>query len=106
MLMDVDGVQPSVQRNVPHLVEMHAPMLVLYHGNDRCRYTPASSAEVFRSLASGVRRFDIKLLSGGTMARSGACKGLSAHGFHGLDQKVVDTIVSWLGSMAEEMPRP
>ena len=106
MLMDVDGVRPSVQRNVPHLDEMHAPMLVLYHKNDRCRYTPASSAEAFRSLASGVRRFDTKLLSGGTSASSGACKGLSAHGFRGLDRKVVDTIVTWLGSVAEEMPRP
>jgi dienelactone hydrolase len=106
MLIDVDGARPSVQRNVPHLDEMRAPMLVLYHKNDRCRYTPASSAEAFRSLASGVRRFDIKLLSGGTLATSGLCKGLSAHGFRGLDRKVVDTIISWLGSIAEEMPPP
>jgi dienelactone hydrolase len=106
MLIDVDGMRPSVQRNVPHLDEMRAPMLVLYHKHDLCRYTPASSAEAFRRLASGVSRFDIKLLSGGTLATSGLCKGLSAHGFRGLDRQVVDTIVSWLGNVAEEMPRP
>lgn len=101
MLMDTGGAQPSVQRNVANLERMRGPMLLVFHKDDRCPFTPPASAEAFRALARGARTFDIKLLSGGAAAQSDPCEALSAHGFIGLDREVVDTVVTWL----ERQPR-
>lgn len=98
MLMDVGLGQPSVQRNVLNLERIRAPLLALFHQDDRCVYTPASTASAFRGLVGGASFYDIKLLSGGLPPQSDPCEALSAHGFLGLDREVVDTIVEWLTS--------
>ena len=96
MLVDVGNAQPSVQRSVRHLERMRGPMLALVHTDDGCPSTPAASVEMFRALASGVRRFDIKSLSGGRPSDMDPCGPASPHGFYGLDREVVDTVATWL----------
>lgn len=96
MLIDVGYAQPSVQRNVRHLERIRGPMLALVHTDDGCPFTPAASAKSFRALASGVHRFDIKSLSGGTPSDQDPCGPVSAHGFYGLDKEVAETIATWL----------
>lgn len=96
MLINIDGAQPSVERNVRHLDRVRTPMLILFHRNDACPMTPSSSAQAFRPLVKNTAAYDIALLSGGTPSNHDPCLPQSEHGFLGLDHQVVETVVTWL----------
>jgi dienelactone hydrolase len=101
MLMDAGSGHPSVERNVPDLWRIHAPMLALFHRDDACRLSPPASGEAFRSLVSGARVYEVNVLSGGPPAQSEPCEERSAHGFLGVDREVVETVTTWLRRQSE-----
>lgn len=97
MLMNIDGRQPSAERNVGNLGRIKQPTLIIFHEKDQCKYTPASSAEPFRKLLTGAKRVDFKFLKGGS-AQGDPCEGQHHHGFRGLDAEVVRVTTDWLKS--------
>ncbi len=98
MLIHIDPKQPSAERNVGHLERIRQPVLLVYHQNDKCKFTPASSAEQFAKLLTSARKADVKLLSGGTAAGD-PCEANHYHGFRGLDTEVVRVTTGWLGAL-------
>jgi hypothetical protein len=78
--------------------QVRIPVLLLRHAQDACRVTPPGDADRFKSLLSGSPRVDIITMNGGGPASSDAdkCGASHYHGFYGIDDKVVQTTVSWL----------
>jgi hypothetical protein len=99
MLIHVDHRQPSVERNVGGLQRIRQPILLVYHANDGCPYTPAASAARARHLMSGAKRVDIVLVQGGSAGSGEPCAAHSHHGFAGQDQEVVKTVTGWLRTL-------
>lgn len=98
MLMDFGGNQPSAQKSVGHLDRIGQPTLLVWHKNDGCAYTPASSAARAKPLFKGAKRVDIRIIDGGQPMPAGEdpCNARSPHGFLGLDQEVVDIVTTWI----------
>lgn len=103
MLMDFGGKQPSAQKSVGNLDKVSQPVLLLYHRNDGCDYTPASSAERAKPLLKAAKRVDIRIIEGGRPMPAGEdpCNAQSPHGFLGLDQEVVTIITTWLAAQGK-----
>jgi dienelactone hydrolase len=97
MLMTVEPSVPSVQMtagNDPRRIAL--PLLVVGHEKDACRWTNAGVIAQFKQWyeASGAR-LDLVMLDG--PAGSGdPCEPDSAHGFTGIDDRLVATVVDWL----------
>jgi hypothetical protein len=77
--------------------ELNLPAMVVHHKDDACKVSPPSGAgRLFaRLMASTVR--EIRFIEGGKPAASPPCRGLSAHGFYGVERKTVGVIVNWIG---------
>jgi len=72
------------------------PVLILHHANDDCKETPYSDAYQLAKQYKNSPQVDFKSVSGGRPADSKSCEALSAHGFFGIEEKVVDMISSWV----------
>jgi dienelactone hydrolase len=99
MLVHISSEQPSVERNVGSLERITQPVLILYHEQDACTYTPASSAHRAKSLLTGAARVDIRIMQGGDAGSGNPCEAKSHHGFLGQDQEVVSLVSDWLKAL-------
>jgi hypothetical protein len=96
MLIHINDRQPSVQRNVGDLHRIRQPILLVFHANDGCPYTPAAAANRAQRLLRGAKRVDLVRLTGGPAGSGEPCEARSHHGFAGQDQEVVKTVTAWL----------
>jgi hypothetical protein len=96
MLTHVNDRQPSVQRNVGGLHRIRQPVLLVFHANDDCPYTPAAAANRAQRLLRSAKRVDLVRLTGGSAGSGEPCEARSHHGFAGQDQEVVQTVTAWL----------
>jgi dienelactone hydrolase len=97
MIMQQDGSQPSVQRNVRPLGDITMPVLLVAHESDACGYTPARSVPAFKALLTAAPRVDIRMFSGGRPDKKGEeCEAGGYHGLAGLDKDVVADVTAWL----------
>jgi len=69
-----------------------APVLIVHHVDDGCRYTPYSEA---RKLAEA-RRYPLITVKGGLPATSDACEAFSPHGYLGKEPETATAIVYWI----------
>lgn len=78
------------------------PVLIVHHRDDACEVTP------YDNIASLKRRFwasgivEALIFEGGDPARSNPCGALSAHGFLGIETRVVDAIARWIKRIRPE----
>jgi hypothetical protein len=78
------------------LAGLHLPVLVVHHREDGCFASPSSdTGEIMRQLGSAAKA-ELILVEGGNPPRSGPCMGLSAHGYFGIEAKVVTAIADWI----------
>lgn len=70
--------------------EIKAPLLFVHHADDGCRVCPYRAAEALG------RTYPLVTVHGGKPAESGACEGLSAHGYFGKETETVAAIKSWM----------
>jgi hypothetical protein len=96
MLMHVDDTQPSVAATIGGLDRMTQPLLLVFHANDTCAWTRASSAKPFKALLTRAAKVDIALLRGGPRGSGDPCESFGHHGFFGQDGEVVRTVTQWL----------
>ncbi len=68
------------------------PVLIISHENDACRLTKPLASKKLSQQFTGSVRVEFKLVSGGDRPQSRPCKGRSAHGFWGIESKVVELI--------------
>lgn len=78
------------------LEEIKVPTLVVSHRDDQCRLTPASDSPKLVKRLSNARKAEVIYFEGGDPPRSGPCEALSAHGFLGIENKVVEAIADFI----------
>jgi hypothetical protein len=70
---------------------------VVAHKNDGCFVTPPSDVTILESrLSIGSPKVKVKTFTGGTTTLSDECNALSAHGFFGIEPRVVRDIGKWI----------
>lgn len=79
------------------LEKLNLPVLMVHHREDDCRVSPFQEALRTRDSLRSHTRVDFTEVSGGAYPRSAPCDNLSAHGFFGIEDKVVQVIADWLG---------
>lgn len=79
------------------LETLNLPVLMVHHRDDACRVSPFQEAEKTRDTLRSHTSVDFTEVSGGAYPRSVPCDNLSAHGFFGMEDKVVQVITDWVG---------
>ena len=77
------------------LSSITVPTYIVHHTDDECMVTPYDEAEALMDQMSSVKVKEFKGFSGGDSVGK-ACKGKSYHGFLGIEEKVVNSIVGWI----------
>lgn len=72
------------------------PVLMVHHREDACRVSSFAEAEKTRESLRNHTTVDFVEISGGAASRSEPCNDLSAHGFFGREDKVVQIIADWV----------
>ncbi len=72
------------------------PALIVHHKRDDCSVTPARAVPGFAAKLRNAAKVGTLLFDGGDDPKSGPCQAQSAHGFLGIESKVVDGIVGWM----------
>lgn len=82
------------------------PVLLMGHESDQCPHTPAANMEAFRNWLTASPKVDVTIMSGGSfsMAKSDQCGSSAAHGYLGIDDKVVAEITTWIASLPQRKP--
>src|SRR3990167_8836505 len=78
------------------LEQIRVPTLVVHHRDDTCRAYPYAGAQ---SIMKALRRAAVKELmtfEGGSPPISDPCEAKAAHGYLGLEPKVVSAIAAWI----------
>lgn len=79
------------------LEQLRLPILMVHHRDDACRVSSYEEARITRAALSATTAVDFTEVSGGAYPRSAPCDNLSAHGFFGVEEKVVQVIADWVG---------
>lgn len=79
------------------LEQMQLPVLMVHHRNDACRVSSFEEARMTETSLSATTVVDFTEVTGGAYPRSAPCDNLSAHGFFGVEEKVVQVIADWVG---------
>jgi alpha-beta hydrolase superfamily lysophospholipase len=80
------------------LDKIRVPVLVVHHRDDACRASRyADTSWAMRRLSAAPKR-ELLTFSGGDTPQSDPCEPLSAHGYFGIDAKVVEAIAAWIAA--------
>lgn len=79
------------------LAQLQLPVLMVHHRNDACRVSSFEEARLTLASLSTTTAVDFTEVVGGAYPRSAPCGNLSAHGFFGVEEKVVQVIADWIG---------
>ena len=82
------------------LEKLDQPVLMIHHREDICRVSPFGEAEKTRDILRRHTSVDFIEVNGGAYPRSAPCDNLSAHGFFGIEDRVVQFIADWVGGRA------
>lgn len=104
MIADVDPATPSAERNVGNLGRITQPVLLYWHVQDGCAYTPASSGPRAKALFSKAAKVDLITVRGGRAGSGDPCMANSHHGFLGIDDNVVAAVTTWLKAIKPQTP--
>lgn len=78
------------------LGEISTPTLIMSHQDDECFVTPPSGASKLKRKLQNASKLEAVMLEGGFEPESEPCKGLSQHGFYGIEDRAVDTISGFI----------
>ncbi len=79
------------------LRQLRLPVLMVHHRNDACRVSSFAEARITQVTLSATTEVNFTEVHGGAYPRSAPCDNLSAHGFFGVEDKVVQVIADWIG---------
>ena len=74
------------------------PVLVMAHKEDECHKTPPDGADTIASMLVSSKKVELKYYTGGEPPESHPCKALSAHGFLGIEEKVIKDIAVFINA--------
>lgn len=78
------------------LEKLNFPVFMIHHRNDACRVSSFEEAKTTQINLSTTTTVDFTEVTGGAYPRSAPCDNLSAHGFFGTEEKVVQVIANWM----------
>lgn len=78
------------------LEQLRLPVLMVHHHDDACRVSSIEEARVTQAALRATTTVDFTEVNGGAYPRSAPCDNLSAHGFFGVEEKVVGVIAGWI----------
>jgi len=84
------------------LEETAYPVLLVHHRGDNCKWTPFSEAEQLSRRFKNSSRVDFEAVEGGSTPLSDPCNALSAHGFFGIEEKVMEIMVGWMTTISQK----
>jgi Serine aminopeptidase, S33 len=76
--------------------DIRIPTLVVHHRDDGCPSTPYQDAVALMGSLTQTPRHALITMEGGLPPRSKPCDALSAHGYLGIEDKVVAVIAGWI----------
>lgn len=79
------------------LNQLQLPVLMVHHRDDACRVSSFEEARITEKALKASTSVDFTEVNGGAYPRSAPCDNLSAHGFFGMEDKVVHVITDWIG---------
>ena len=75
---------------------VRVPVLVVAHKDDKCFVTPPSNAAKLAAAFPNAPKTEFMIFEGGDRPRSDPCQPFAAHGYLGIEAKVVDAIAGWI----------
>ncbi len=78
------------------LSDIHVPVLIVNHRDDACQVAVPADAPRILARLSGALRKEALLVEGGGPARGDPCEPYGYHGYPGIEDRVVNTIVDWI----------
>jgi dienelactone hydrolase len=78
------------------LSAISVPTLIMSHRKDGCDITPAADSPNLARALTKSRKVETVLLDGGSPPRSEPCQALSQHGFLGIEEQAVNSIVKFI----------
>ena len=78
------------------LEQISDPTLIVSHKNDLCSVTPAVDAKVLAAQLTGAPKVTVRKFNGGFTSLDRECGAISAHGFFGIEPKVIKYINFWI----------
>jgi pimeloyl-ACP methyl ester carboxylesterase len=78
------------------LEKLKLPVLMLHHRNDACRVSSFEEAKITMANLRAGTAVTFTEVNGGAYPRSAPCENLSAHGFFGIEEKVVQVMIDWI----------
>ncbi len=88
------------------LENIRAPVLIASHKDDACYVTPFEDSPKLKRALTGSPSVEIKGFRGGGGYRGRECGALHAHGFRGIEARVVGDIAAWIKRQAASAPKP
>jgi len=77
------------------LHQVKIPTLIAHHRNDGCKWTLPEGAEQIRVKLTSAPVIELKLFDGGN-EKGNPCKAMSYHGYLGIEDHVLETIVAFI----------
>ena len=72
------------------------PVLIVSHRDDACSVTKPDDSKTLKRRFTASPRVRVHIFNGGSAPLSGPCDPLSAHGYFGVEQNVIDAITKWI----------
>ena len=76
------------------------PVLLLHHKFDACSFTAPGEVPHLAQALSGATSVTIRMVEGGAKWRGDPCHPFHAHGFPGIESKVLADIAAWIKTVA------
>ena len=80
-----------------NLESIVVPVLIVTHQDDACSVTKPDDSKILKRRFAASPRVQVHIFNGGSTSLSSPCDPLSAHGYFGTEQKVIDAITKWVG---------
>lgn len=77
------------------LGQIRMPVLVVHNRDDGCRSSPFGDTASSMALMTQASPKELLAVSGGSL-RSDPCQALSPHGYYGIEDQVVPSIIAWI----------
>ena len=72
------------------------PTLVIHNRDDACQLSPPSGAEPAVATMTKAPVKELVLVSGGGSLRGDQCDARTAHGYYGIENRVVPAMIAWI----------
>ncbi len=79
-----------------NLAGVKVPALVVSNTEDSCHFSPPADSETIRNRLTNSPRVVVKYFSGGDAPRSEPCNALSRHGFLGIENDAVESMMNFM----------